>query len=71
MNLNGFRVDVGQNHTYLCQERGLCHTRGVLRVKILHYLCQIKYCLEALNERTSIFLPYYYFFFNMYIFKPK
>jgi hypothetical protein len=25
MNLNGFRVDVGENHTYLCQERGLCH----------------------------------------------
>jgi hypothetical protein len=50
VNLNGFRVDVGQNHTYLCQERGLCHIGGLLKVKILDYLCQIKYCLEALNE---------------------
>jgi hypothetical protein len=71
MNLNGFRVDVGENHTYLCQERGLCHIGGVLRVKSLHYLCQIKHCLEALNERTSIFSPYYYYYYYMHIFKPN
>jgi hypothetical protein len=49
VNLNGFRVDVGQNHTYLCQERGLCHIGGLLKVKILDYLCQIKYCLGGLK----------------------